>query len=152
MKVTSATNERTVISFLDRDSIHIDAVPVLFTNDHKLIKTSLLVAILNSFLFDYLMRVKTSGICINYYRLEETPLPKYEDIEQFIKIKILEILARLSFIHEKFSPDWLLIVNLSQILRSNPWKKNWAITKHVFSLKALNLLLFRFQVLFYKLD
>ena len=128
--ITSATNTRTMIAFLDRDSVHIRSAPILFALDRTLQKSSLLVAFLNSFVFDYIARVRISGVNIPYFKLTEFPLPQYDKIDILIKLKIILNVAKLSFIHNKFGPDWLNVKNIIPKIKKLSWKQNWAITFH----------------------
>jgi len=130
MDVTSATNERTMISFLDRDSPHVSTAPILYTKDHTLKRSLILIAIFNSFVFDYITRIRTSGIHITYFKLEESPLPYHSYIDEYIINKIIENTSKLSFLHIKFAPDWLLIKNILPDISKTNWRKNWTITFH----------------------
>lgn len=128
--VSSSTNRRTFIGFLDRDTPNLHSAPVLYTNNRNLIDTALFTAIMNSFVMDYALRFSISGNHLSYYILEKMPLPELSKININIKNTILKLTSSLSFIHRKFSPDWLITSIYVPEIKTIPWKKNWAITNY----------------------
>ncbi len=71
MDVTSATNARTVIATVLPTCVPCgNSVPVLYTR-HALE----LVAIFNSFSFDFVARARCGGVHVNWYLIDEMPVP-----------------------------------------------------------------------------
>ena len=73
MKVTSSTNERTMIAAPLRTVPCGDSIGVLRPSP---VRAALLCGVLNSFAYDFCMRVRLSGLNANLFILEETPLPR----------------------------------------------------------------------------
>jgi hypothetical protein len=106
MRISSATNERTVISAF------IPAFPAqhsLFTGRAHSGKdaTLLLTAFLNSFVFDYFVRQMCAGVNVTGAILDECPLPSYSSIPTRVKTFLTRSVARLTLIHRRFAPEWL---------------------------------------------
>ena len=72
MDVTSATNERTMIASLNPLMPSGNKVPLLVMNTAD---QELLCALLNSLVFDYVMRRRLGGQSLNYFIVDEAPLP-----------------------------------------------------------------------------
>jgi len=75
--VTSATNERTMLSSaLPRAGVG-HSYPLYFGQPH-----GLLLAVFNSFVFDYLARLKVAGLNFSYFYLRQLPVPTPESLAQ----------------------------------------------------------------------
>jgi len=75
--VTSATNERTMLSAaLPRAGVG-HSFPLYFGEPH-----GLLLAVFNSFVFDYLARLKVAGLNFSYFYLRQLPVPTPEFLNQ----------------------------------------------------------------------
>lgn len=125
MDVTSATNARTMVATILKDKPCGNSSPVLTTNSNQLG----LVAILNSFTYDYVARARCGGVHLNYFVIEETPL-----IGRNRTILMLELgAARLNLIHISFAAEWLKLrsqVESVTSLHEKNWKSLWAVTKY----------------------
>lgn len=72
----------------------------------------------NSFVFDFALRTRLGGTNLNYFVLEECPLPNlsaYASRNGRTGVAVLKALAavaaKLTFIHRRFAPDWLDLIN-----------------------------------------
>jgi len=72
MDVTSATNQRTIIAAVTPPMPSGNKVP-LFHLSNAFKET--LCTLMNSFAFDYVMRRRMCGLSVNYFIIEEAPLP-----------------------------------------------------------------------------
>ena len=68
--VTSATNERTMLSAAFPRAGVGNSYP-LFDADHR----ALLLAVFNSFAFDYVTRLKVAGLNLNFFYVKQLPVP-----------------------------------------------------------------------------
>ncbi|MCZ7682471.1 MAG: hypothetical protein M5U28_28230 [Sandaracinaceae bacterium] len=73
MDVSSATNTRTTIAALCADAPHGNKVPLLTPSVPG--RVAPLGALMNSFAYDFAMRARLGGLTLNYFIVEETPLP-----------------------------------------------------------------------------
>lgn len=120
MDVTSAINTRTMIASLLPGFPCGNSAAVLTTQK----SAPALVSILNSFVYDYVIRAKCSGLHLNYFVIEGTPLPKIAIHVQ--PLAVVELLAlRLNAISPVFSKYWLKYRSFGQ-----SFKSLWAITPY----------------------
>jgi hypothetical protein len=117
MDVTSATNTRTMIAaFLD-DSPCGNKVPVLWSREPLA-----LTAVFDTFAFDYQLRNRLGGLTANYFIIEETVLPRCNDVS-------IELLSknsiRLSAPNILFSPIWQAYLVKTPTFS---WRRMWAVT------------------------
>ncbi len=114
MRVSSSTNARTVISTV---------VPG-FPSQHSLFTGSsqdpaghgnlATVGVLNSFVFDYVVRQRCSGVNVTAGVLNESPLPR-RAISEYRSYRLwVAIIAALSWFHPVFSPDWVRLAGWLQ--------------------------------------
>lgn len=117
MDVSSATNTRTTIATLTYDNPHGNKVPVLAVESGGASVESL-CGVLNTFSYDFSMRARLGGLTLNYFIVEETPLPALQHATS------LDNCVRcIALPHVSFAPLWL-----NQ--RGESWKKRWALTPH----------------------
>ncbi|MBU2602670.1 MAG: hypothetical protein KKA32_10985 [Actinobacteria bacterium] len=98
MDITSATNERTMIAAVLNDVPCGNSAPVLSTTRSPLE----LVAVLNSFVYDFVARMRCGGLHLNYFVIEETPLPRPSPETQLLRTTA----ARLCMAHPCFGECW----------------------------------------------
>lgn len=127
MDVTSATNERTVVSTPARSTVTIDSCRNLVANDGDLRSTLILSALLNSFVFDWLARYRVGGLHLTWFQLEEMTIAP---VLRVAETPAALIAFRLSAPHARYAQDW--IENSNRIrswpLLSRGWKSWWAVT------------------------
>ncbi len=126
--IARAVDPRTMVAaFLDALPC-LNGVPVLQVADGDLQQTLVLTAILNSYVYDFALKVKCVGINLNYFILEETPVLKREsiptDVWQFLALAV----ARLNLIHPRFAPAWISLKEAFSILAEKQWKNWWAVS------------------------
>lgn len=127
LAIGSATNARTAVS------AYIPAFPcghslaVLQPNGGDLERLSLL-AMLNSFCYDFSLRSRVGGLNLSHFILMETPLLRKEVVLE--NKTLLLSAARLSWVDKIFSTQWLGLARKYQHLSLKPWTQWWAITDH----------------------
>jgi len=121
MDVTSSTNSRTVIANT------LDAVPCghkspTLSLERRPQDTPALVAVLNSFAFDYLIRLKLGGNSLIWSVLGETPAPTRADAAVFLGRRAVQ----LSIPAPKYSHAW-------QSRDPEAWRAAWslAVTRRI---------------------
>ncbi len=120
MDVTSATNERTMICSVVRDMPCGNSVPVLSTSGHPWP----LVAALNSIGYDFVARRRCSGLHLNYFVVEDSPVPRPQAIPRSIGLLALRLLG----ISATFADAWLW--NHPTDGTVNALRSLWAVTVH----------------------
>jgi hypothetical protein len=117
LAVGCATNARTMIAASLSGVACGNAVPVLrLTIDgFAYVETQLvLAACLNSFVFDYVIRRKMAGNNLNYFVLEECPLPKFRSEDARLLKRLAGLVASLGLNHYRFSRE-LFELGYSQV-------------------------------------
>jgi hypothetical protein len=130
MRVSSATNARTTIC---ATIPHFPAQHSLFTGvaRHEGIADTLLLAtILNSYVFDYIVRQKCAGNNLTASVLNECPLPARSSLSSDIVSSLLVLAACLSLSHKVFAPQWHAISQEQKRFRNRPWIGWFAVTAH----------------------
>jgi hypothetical protein len=109
LAVGSATNVRTMIASALTGVPCGNSIPVLGVGDSLPHNLALLVC-LNSFVFDFVLRSKMSGNNINFYLLQDCPLP---DLNQLTgNLNLLSMVASLSFSHPRFARELLQLMSI----------------------------------------
>ncbi len=120
MRVTSATNCRTLISSLVTLHPCGDKVATLrFATPTTII---LAPGVLNSFVFDYALRNRVGGLQVDQHILVASPVP----ILDFKTKLFAELVGRLVLNKEFYSREWLSLSPRRDI----PWRQLWAVTQH----------------------
>jgi hypothetical protein len=118
MDVSSSTNARTMIAAAVPRYPAGNKVPIFRAQADAPYHAGL-VSVLNSLVYDYVLRCRFGGLSLNYFILAETPLPR--------STKVVDMLAdaslRLAAPAEAFAPIWLLRRD-----RSRSWRSLWAAT------------------------
>jgi hypothetical protein len=122
MRVGAATNTRTLIAALVDQAGCGDIVATLSVED--LSTTLALVAVLNSFSFDLVMRTRVGGIHIDQHHLTPNPLPARAGVPAQLVLSA----ARLSMASVAFATSWA--GPSFQKARRHPWRRLWALTPH----------------------
>ena len=117
--IARSTDERSFISTLLPDYPCGNKVPILDVLS-KIKKNLSLCSILNSYSFDFALRLRLGGASLNYFIIEELPLP----IRNHQSLEI--ITAQLNFISIKFATSWLAL--RQSFNRERTWKRFWAVT------------------------
>jgi len=94
-KITSATNERTVMSTIVPESAIIDTVHILMPNNtENLIDFINILGFLNSFVFDYVCRQKLGGTALSFYVFHQLPIISRttDEISKRIIMSLLELI------------------------------------------------------------
>jgi hypothetical protein len=89
------------------------------------VKLMFLAGILNSLPFDYFLRIRFSGLALDYHVTKEIPTPTPLALAPAQEYLVSTVL-RLNCGHPLFSPEWLLLCKE----RNESWRYRWAITDH----------------------
>ena len=108
LAVGSATNVRTMLA----SALYLfpcgNSVPVLEVADGTA-KALALTACLNSFVFDYALRMRMTGNNLNYFILQECPMPDPIALTSCVELNYL--VASLNLMHPRNSQQWLDLQN-----------------------------------------
>jgi hypothetical protein len=119
MDVTSATNERTTVAtYLERYPCG-NSAPVLLHSPKPLA----LATTLSSFAYDYAARARCGGLHLNYFVVEETPLPLPPTIPAQLKLLALRLMAGSAIT----ARPWL---EFADSCRTTTWQAWWALSEH----------------------
>lgn len=118
MDVSSATNTRTTIATLTFDNPHGNKVPVLGVEAEGASVESL-CGVLDAYVFDFSMRARLGGLTLNYFIVEETPLPNLSRAACLTRL-----VRNVAIPHVSFAPIWF---GSSEV---RAWKHSWALTPH----------------------
>lgn len=124
MDIGSATNKRTTIASFIYGLPCGNKVPILYTarEEHALA----LIALLNSYSYDFQMRARLGGLTLNYFIISETALIPLTNLTLSA---LVSNARRLSLVHQLFSPFWLVNSVSDQFLQRRPWKQWWAVSR-----------------------
>lgn len=126
--IARGVDPRTMVAaFLDALPC-LNGVPVLQVGDGNLQQTLVFTSILNSYVYDFALKVKCVGINLNYFLLEETPVIKQEEISPETWNFLTLAVARLNLIHPRFAPAWMSLKTAFSILGEKEWKEWWAVS------------------------
>jgi hypothetical protein len=120
MDICSATNERTMIATYMHSFPNGHSAPTLRTAQSY----NVLNAFLNSFVYDSIVRLRTSGLHLIWAVLSETPLPKICNIVKYHELLNVQLNQCSSF----HSQNWLFNKQNHKIEKA--WKHQWAIMPH----------------------
>ncbi len=128
MKISSSTNSRTMIGTILFDSPSVYSLCQLISPKLRLDAWLGLSSTLNSFVFDFIVRLRLGGLNITGYVLSEASVPN----ELQLISKLLSVhAAALSFPHIRFAPEWCFISTIKSIKNTQvAWKKIWSVTSH----------------------
>ncbi len=119
MGIGSATNRRSMFATAVRDVPCGNSVPIMQPASVKNGVLGLITS-LNSFAYDFALRLRLGGLNLNYFVIEETPLLRTQ-----FNPHITLPAAALAWSHAWFSPDWLALREEGVVERPH-----WAITPH----------------------
>jgi hypothetical protein len=121
--ITNATNERTMLAAVIPAWPCGNKVPLLAEEGQVSVKLQLaLCCVLNSFAYDFVVRNRITGINLNKFILDETPIPDLS----ITPAELSMIGARLSLVHDVFAKAWLELLETFPKLGDRPWTSYWA--------------------------
>ena len=134
------TDTRTMIGCCIPEMPCNNKVPILSASA-SLPQQLILSAILCSLSFDWCIRQRLTSASLNWFIVEECPLPHLPLIDSCFHRLVLNT-ARLTFLHRRFAPEWLWLAHLfPDIFGFDPlstvhrppsptqWKHWWAVTE-----------------------
>jgi len=127
--ITSTTNTRTAIAAYIGNWLCDGNIPVLTVQKNNIFNLLQLSAIFNSFIFDFIVRIRLGGNKLTRFVLEDTVLPISNQIKGKYEYSLIKNSSSLSLIHQLFAPQWLLVQSRLQITNRH-WKSLWAVTPH----------------------
>jgi hypothetical protein len=120
-----ATDERTMIASVIPAWPCGNKVPLLAEEHQVAIANQLsLLCVLNSFAYDFIVRNRITGMNLNKFIVDETPVPDLLNIP----VELSVIGARLCMVHEVFAVAWLELLEGCTELHERPWKSHWAVS------------------------
>jgi len=124
MDVAASNVTRTMIAALIHGMPCGNSAPVLTSNSECVSTLLILMSILNSFAYDFFARRKCTGNHLNWFVIEETPLPL---LERTIGRGIERFAARLIGAHLRYAPMFAELKRDDPWLAARPWRSLWAI-------------------------
>ena len=122
MDVTRATNARTFRGTAERNVACGHSAPVLLPGSGTTQDVLGLTALLNSYVCDSILRVRTGGQHLTLNILEEIPV-----VSPQVALSVTGFIARLCFPHERFAGEWTKMKELIGCVK-RPWRSLWALT------------------------
>jgi hypothetical protein len=134
--MTNATNERTMLASVIPGWPCGNKVPLLAEQGQVPVAQQLaLCCVLNSFAYDFVVRNRMTGINLNKFIIDETPVPDLNAIP----IELSAIGARLCMVHDVFAGPWLELLEACPALAEQAWQDLWAIdTANRLELRAIS--------------
>jgi hypothetical protein len=122
--ITNATNERTMLASVIPAWPCGNKVPLLAEEGQMSVARQLaLCCVLNSFAYDFVVRNRITGINLNKFIVDETPVPDLDTVP----LELSVIAARLCMVHEVFAGAWLELLQACPALGDRPWKDHLAV-------------------------
>lgn len=126
--IARTTDERTMIcALIDRLPCG-NKVPTLAVESPTLAHA--LVANLNSFTFDAVLRMRQASASINYFIIEETPLVEIRGADRALQCAYSLLSARLSLVFLRSALQWCELAEASPDLHETSVEKLKAVTEH----------------------
>ena len=123
MNITSATNERTVLSGVTRDCPCNHSLNPMRTAEPW--RAVALAAFLNSFILDYAVRVRLGGLNLSFFVLDEVPIaPWSRTMGSGLSLPV----AALALAQQWFAPEWWRLRHLSQAVGRLQWHRRWGLS------------------------
>lgn len=126
--ITSNTNERTFLGSVIPGFPCGNTLPVLSLTTRRVEQLLLLAATASSLACDYVARLRMTGSHMNYFVLQDIPLPLTATDSATHQCVAL-LAARLTLIHRRFAPEWLQLRTIYPELGGREWKHWWAVTE-----------------------
>lgn len=128
MRISSATNSRSMLATLVAGLPCEVNASTLSLDEHSVTQCLLLATVLNSYSFDFCLRTRFGSITLNWFIVEECPLPNLL-MSGSTKIKRLAMnAARMSMTHRWFAPEWLRFLQEGAEEPKLEWKHLWAVS------------------------
>src|SRR5262249_22152420 len=121
-------NTRTFIACTLVDVPCGNKVPTLSIDGDDVTRQLVLSAYCNSLTCDFVTRTRLGGTTMNWFIVEELPIPAATQHEECFRRLILNA-GRLTLLHRRFAPEWLRLKQLFPDLAKKEWKHWWAVTE-----------------------
>jgi hypothetical protein len=125
--IARSTDQRTMMVAIIRDFPTGHSLNTAQTEDKLTESLALVAGVLNSLVYDFVMRCRLGGVNVSEFILAETPYPA--TLPKAVRQAVVVAVSRLNFIHARFAPDWLRLRLLYPELAKKEWKQWWAITE-----------------------
>jgi len=118
--VTGATNERsTLVSLLPPKMPCGNSVPVFINNRGNITETILLMSVMSSFVWDFLIRLRVANnLTMNF--LTQVPVPNLADINETLSTELCQRAVKLSCTTEEMASYW------NHVYPDNTWTEDSA--------------------------
>jgi hypothetical protein len=122
--IARATDERTMLATVIPAWPCGNKLPLLAEEGQMSVARQLgLCCVLNSFAYDFVVRNRITGLNLNKFIVDETPVPDLDTVP----LELSVIGARLCAVHEVFAGAWLELRHACPELGDRPWKAHWAV-------------------------
>ncbi len=125
--IARSTDERSMIAAVIGPFPSGNTAATLTALDCGIDRHLLIASCLDSLSCDFAVRQRLGGIHLNWFIVEECPLPKVGRLPVLQRITFLA--AQLICIHRCFAPEWLKLKSLYPELGEKEWKHWWAVTE-----------------------
>ena len=122
------TDERTFIGTTIPGFPCGNTLPTLAFQHKDIERLLYLSAVMATFTSDYSARLRLTGSHMNYFVLQELPVPGGNGQPRIIQ-QVARRSSQLTFIHRRFAPEWLRLKYLYPDLAAKEWKHWWAVTE-----------------------
>jgi hypothetical protein len=127
MDIGSATNTRSMYATFINNLPSGHTITTMQPEQHDTVNILSLVGIVNSYVYDYVLRCRLGGLHLSQFILAETPLIPPTRIRSTV---CAQLAARLNLIMPSFAPQWLEMRAAYPALGQRHWRGLWAITEH----------------------
>jgi hypothetical protein len=125
--IARSTDQRTMMAAIISDFPTGHSLNTAQTGDKLIESLALVAGVLNSLVYDFVMRCRLGGVNISEFILAETPYPA--TVPKAVREAVVSAVSRLNFIRARFAPDWLRVKQLYPELAKKEWKQWWAVTE-----------------------
>ena len=126
--VAKNMNERTFIGSVIPPFPCGNTLPTLTLEKASIEALLIFAGCVSSLTSDYSARIRLNGTHMNYFVLQDCPIPRIPK-ESPCHRRLSLNTATLTFIHRCFAAEWLRLLQLYPHLAGNQWKHWWAVTE-----------------------
>lgn len=127
--ITKDTNTRTMIASITPYYPSGNSVTRIDIDDSTIDDKLFVVQVMNSFVFDYILRLKCSGGNMNAFILKEAPVVDKYKIEKY-KEQLIKYNASLQLGNEVFAKEWIELSKKYDYMKKYNWYALWSLTEH----------------------
>ena len=129
MRISSATNSRTMIANYLEDFPAGDSVFFYRASQNEARTSLLVVSIVGSYTYDYMFRARVGGLNMSEFVVDETTMP-LPNVNLSALDFLEQLTLRLATATPTFANTWLAARSRMEKLDARGWRSLWAITDH----------------------